>query len=338
MLCKFSSTQAWSWTRNVGISIVLLLVMVWGGLALYHQLSNKFFSYGMLAVWSSLFLISCYALFKNYHIKYFLSACCIATLLLTIWWIQIRPSLYKEWADDVARISSGSVQADWVTLHDVRNFTWRSADDYDISWEERKYDLRELSRVDMVLSYWMGPAIAHTLVSFGFSDGRHIVFSVEIRKEKHEQFSTIGGFFKQFEMTLIAADERDIIRTRTNIRGEDVYIYEVNMSQAARRDLFLAYVKKANELQHKASFYHTLTANCTTIVYSMLDRIVHGLPLSYRLLLSGYLPEYLYDLRVLAPNELDELKALGHINERALLSPDDALFSERIRAGVPRVP
>lgn len=331
-----SSMHSWSKISKVGLPIILLLVMAWGSLALYYQLENKPLRYALLFLWSGVCLTSLYALVVNYHVKYFLTVCGVAALGLSIWWVQIEPRLSREWADDVARISSGVVQGDYVVLRDVRNFTWRTENDYDIVWENRTYDLRELSRVDMFLSYWMGPAIAHTLVSFGFSDGSQVVFSVEIRKEKNEQFSALGGFFKKFEMTLIAADERDIIRTRTNARGEDVFIYSVDMSPSARRDLFLAYVEKANELHRKAKFYHTLTANCTTIVYTMVSRIVGGLPRSYQLLLSGYLPEYLYKLNALVPGvELAELKKQAYINERALQAADDASFSERIRVGVP---
>src|SRR6202034_2162744 len=137
----------------------------------------------------------------------------------------------------------------------VRNFDWRTQSDYTQRWETRTYDLRHLNSLDMVLSYWSMPAIAHVLISFGFDDGEHVVFSVEIRREKTESFSEIGGFFKEFELSIIAADERDVIRVRTNVRGEDDYLYRVRMPVSAMRSLFLAYIDQANSLVHAPRFY-----------------------------------------------------------------------------------
>ncbi|HRK85319.1 MAG TPA: DUF4105 domain-containing protein, partial [Alcaligenes faecalis] len=164
------------------------------------------------------------------------------------------------------------------------------------------------------------------------------VFSVEIRKEENEAFSAIGGFFKQFEMTLIAAQESDIIRTRTNIRGEDVYMYSVALSKPAMQALFLSYVQQGNDLHGHPRFYNTLTANCTTIVYDMVSRIVGGLVWDWRVLASGYLPEYVYALGALAPGySLEAIQRLGHVNERALGQREGEDFSRVIRRDVPVV-
>jgi hypothetical protein len=259
-----------------------------------------------------------------------------------VWWTSIRPSSTRDWADEVARQLAAHVDGERVTLDNVRNFGWRSLDDYDARWETRRYDLSQLRSVDAVLSYWMGPAIAHTLVSFGFADGRggvdYLTFSIEIRKERGEDFSALGGFFKQFEATLVAADERDIIRVRTNLRGEDDYLYRVAMPPAAMRSLFLAYLKQAEELRRRPRWYNTATSNCTTVIFKMMRHIVSGLPLDYRLLLSGYLPEYLHEIGGLTPGySLDELRTAGCITDRAKAAGDDPAFSQRIRAGVPGI-
>ena len=255
---------------------------------------------------------------------------------LLIWWQRIAPSNDRIWADDVAQMTTGTVDGNRITLRNVRNFDWRSNTDYTQRWETRHYDLDRLNSVDMIMSYWTGPAIAHMLISFGFDDGDHVVFSVEIRRERIESFSEIGGFFKEFELSVIAADERDVIRVRTNVRGEDTYLYRLRMPVSAMRSLFLGYIDEANVLVRTPRFYNTITVNCTTLVYQMMQRIVGYLPLNYRLIFSGYLPEYVYRVGGLDQRySIKELRALGRISERAKESDRSDTFSADIRRGIP---
>ncbi|WP_434547582.1 Lnb N-terminal periplasmic domain-containing protein [Paracandidimonas soli] len=262
----------------------------------------------------------------------------IVFALLLGWWSMLKPSHDRIWADDVAQLLRGHIQGDIVTLENVRNFAWRSETDYTPRWETREYDLSKLESADLILSYWMGPAIAHTLVSFGFSDGRRIVFSLEIRKERHESFSAIAGFFRQYETIIVASDERDIVLTRTNARGEDVYLYRLDLPPEALRTAFLAYVDQANQLARTPDFYNTLTSNCTTIVFDLARLLDPGLPLDYRLLASGYFAEYAYDHKGLAPGiPFETLHARGRITQRALAAGDTPEFPRRIREGVPGI-
>ncbi len=254
------------------------------------------------------------------------------------WWSTFKPSHDRVWADDVARLLHIDVDGSNVRLTNVRNFDWRSETDYTVRWENREYNLDHLVTADLVLSYWMGPAIAHTLVSFGFDDGRYLTFSVEIRKEKGESFSALGGFFRKFETVLVASDERDIIRVRTNVRGEDVYFYRLQVEPATLRKLFIGYAGEARKLEQAPEFYNTLTSNCTTIVFDLARAINPQLPLDYRLLASGYLAEYAYDVGGLAPGvDYATLKARGRITGRALAAGNDPRFSELIRVGIPGV-
>lgn len=256
--------------------------------------------------------------------------------LLMLWWSGIRPSHERNWADDLVYISTGELEGNRVRLHHVRNFDWRSPEDYDIRWESREYDLRRLRSVDMITSYWGLENIAHVLVSFGFDGGEHLAFSVEIRREQDESFSEIGGFFKQFELAIIASDERDVVRVRSNVRNEDLWLYRINLNPADARELFRSFVVQANRLAEHPRFYHTITGNCTTIVYSMMKKIVAGLPLDYRLLLTGRLPAYVHEVGGMMPGmELEELQRRGRITERARAAGDDPRFSALIREGVP---
>ena len=304
------------WYQEPGGPVLKSLsVLLWGGVSLIL----------IIALWQGLAAISLPAF-----------AAVFGGLLL--WWHRIHPSNDRIWADDVAQMTTGTVDGHRVTLHDVRNFDWRSNTDYTQRWETRSYDLDRLNSVDMIMSYWTAPAIAHMLISFGFDGGEQVVFSVEIRREKTEDFSEIGGFFKQFELSILAADERDVIRVRTNVRGEDDYLYRVRMPPPAMRSLFLSYVEQANDLVRTPRFYNTITVNCTTLVYHMMERIVGYLPLSYRLILSGYLPEYVYRVGGLDRRyPLQELRARGRITDRAKRADRSDSFSADIRQGIPEI-
>lgn len=325
-------------------AIALIATIGWGALAIHFELPGSPGAVmSTLAVWCLVGGVALLApLWQRARPHLALAARCsfvIALITLVAWWQGLTPRSDRDWAPDVARQLSYEREGDRVTLHDVRDFEWHTPETATPHWETREYDLSQLDRVDMIVSYWMGPAIAHTLVSFGFDDGRHLTFSVEIRRERDEAFSISGGFFKQFEVNLIAADENDILRLRSNVRGEDVYLYNVGLSPAARRELFLAYLDEADRLRADPAFYNTLTSNCTTIVFDMVDKIVPGLPRDIRLILSGYLPAYVYDIGGLdSSHSLEFLRQRGHINPRARQIPYNAgseAFSRAIRDGVP---
>ncbi|HEX8604830.1 MAG TPA: DUF4105 domain-containing protein [Pseudoduganella sp.] len=324
-------------------TLAIVLSTAWGALALWYSLPHPAGAVAASA-WFTLGILAVAALWRppaRRHGRRLAVACFVAVALMCAWWQSIVPSHGRDWADDVARLLESEVHGDQVTLRNVRNFDWQSETRYTPRWETRQYDLGRLESADLVLSYWMGPHIAHTLVSFGFADGRRLVFSVEIRKERHEAFSALGGFFRQFEEVLIAADERDIVRTRSNARHEQVYLYRLRATPAQLRAVFLAYLEKAAQLHDTPAFYNTLTSNCTTVIFDLARQIAPGLPLDYRLLASGHFAEYAYDQGALTPGyPYALLRQRGYINPRALANDagDRADFSRAIRLGVPGVP
>ena len=322
-------------------SIFVAMAAVWAGLALCYRLpGGRAVKLPCVVAWTAFCLATVIALWLGVG-AVALPAFGLVFAMLLLWWIRVRPSNAHDWSDDVAQIAHGTVDGNRVTLHNVRNFDWRTTADYTQRWETRDYDLDRLTTVDMIMSYWAGPAIAHMLISFGFDrgsqdEGSHVVFSVEIRRERSQAFSEIGGFFKEFELSIIAADERDVVRLRTNVRGEEVYLYRLQLPRPAIRSLFLAYIGEANRLVDSPRFYNTITVNCTTMVYHMMRRIVGRLPFSYRLLFSGYLPEYVYRVGGLDRRfTLTELRDRGRIAERAKQADCSTSFSADIRRGLP---
>lgn len=223
----------------------------------------------------------------------------LTALVVAGWYQTITPLQDRDWAQDVSRGVRAEVDGSRVTLSDLRDFDWQSPDTATPRWITQTYDLDQLETVEMVTSVWDSPDIAHLLVSFGFADGEHVVYSVEIRREQGESFNEIGGFFRQFELVLIAATEQDILRLRTDQRGEQVSLYPVDLTPEQRRDMFLSYVGLAQSLEREPRFYNTIAANCTTVVYGLARSLKSDLPVNEKLILSGRLPEYLHALGVL---------------------------------------
>lgn len=235
---------------------------------------------------------------------------------VALWWGSIHPRNDRDWAPDVAHGVTATFRDHQVTLSHIRDFSWRSEADVTPRWESATFDLDALDRVDVYSSVWASPAIAHTLVGFGFSDGRYVVFSAEIRKEVGESFSEIGGFFKEFELVLIAATPDDIIRLRTDARGEHVARYPLKLTGEQMRAAFLIFANTGNALAEHPKFYQTITTNCTTVPFQLARLVEPGIPFDWRILLSGYLPGYLYDHRL-----IDTTAPLAQVEREAVVAP-----------------
>ncbi len=250
----------------------------------------------------------------------------------TLWWVGIKPSNERNWAGDVAHGVTGHKEGQAVTLHNVRNFAWLTDTQFIPRWEQRQYQLDTLVSVDVISSTWSSLAIAHTLVSFGFSDGQRVVFSAEIRREANEEFSEVAGFFKAYELVLIAADERDIIRLRTNMRKESVSLYALDIPHNVQKELFLGFVALGNELAGKPRFYNTLTTNCTTVIFHLGRVLDPALAMDWRILLSGYVPDYLYNHRLIDTDKpLSLIRKQAQISQKGIRAGNSKHYSEIIR-------
>jgi hypothetical protein len=251
------------------------------------------------------------------------------------WWLNIEASNDRIWQVELAELPYATIEGDIVTMHNIRNFNYRSETDFTPAYYTKSFDLSKLDSIDFFSVYWMGPAIAHTIVSFGFGGQDYLAVSIEARKEQGEGYSTIKGFFRQYEQIHIVADERDVIRLRTNYRKnppEDVYRYRLLVSSEQIRQFFLEYVKTINEEKDRPSFYNTLTANCTNVIWKHAHVFPERIPFSWKLLASGYAAEYLYEMgRLDTSLPFAELTGQGYINPVAQALGDATDFSQRIR-------
>ena len=256
---------------------------------------------------------------------------------LIVFWTSIEPTNERDWQPDVAILPYATFAGDLVTVHKIRNFDYTSESDYTVAYYDKTFDLRELRSVDIVTSYWMGPAIAHVFVSFGFTGDDYLAISIEVRKSKGKAYSTLRGFFRQYELIYVAADERDVIRLRTNYRGEDVYLYRTLASPGQARERFLEYIKAMNMLHEHPRWYNEVTANCTTSIRTQRS-VNQRAPWDWRMLINGTADEMLYEDHAIATGGLPftELKSRSLINKRAHAADQDPDFSRLIREDLPQ--
>jgi hypothetical protein len=260
----------------------------------------------------------------------------VAAALFLVVWSAIEPRNDCDWLTEVARTPRVTLADETITFHDVRNFDYRSETDFTPAWYDRSYRLDRLEGVDLWSVYWMGPAIAHLMVSFDFGIDGKLAISIEARKEKGEGYSSVLGFFRHYELAFIVADERDVVRLRTNHRKnppEAVYRYRLKGSPEMAQHFLLSYAQRINAVAERPEFYNTLTTNCTNTIWSLAEVNPGRVPFSWKVLVSGYAAEYLYGQgRLDRSVSFDELTRRGHVNARAQAADQAPDFSERIRA------
>ncbi len=248
-----------------------------------------------------------------------------------------RPSNDRDWTPDQERLAWAEIDGRQVRVHNVRHARYRSVDDYDVTWEDRSYDLDRLRSAWFVVEPFgdrKGPA--HTLMSFGFAGDDYLAISVEIRKEKSEEFSPWKGLVRQYELMYVIGDERDLIQLRTNHRRDQVFLYPVRAPRERIEQMFVSMLRRANHLRENPEFYNTLTNTCTTNIVDHINELVPArVPFSYKVLLPGYSDELAYDLGLI-DTEMPFLEAKRHfrIDDDALGLAGRQDFSTRLRQGL----
>jgi hypothetical protein len=248
--------------------------------------------------------------------------------------VFVQPRNDRQWTADQTHLPKATFEQDTVRIENVRNVFYRSTTDYDARWELRSYDLTQIDSVWFMVEPfedWRGPA--HTLLSFGFRDGRYVAISVELRKEIGEQFSPIKGALRQYELMYVIGDERDLIGLRANHRKDDVYLYKMRATPEQARELFVSMLQRANQLAEQPEFYNTFTQNCTsTIVDHVESMYPDRIPWSYKIMLPGYSDELAYDIGLIDTQaSREDFRAQHQINVLAAKHADQEDFSLAIR-------
>jgi len=323
--------------RRVGTTIlwiVLALVTVWAVAALFVDFRiaalriplTLIYVLGVIAVFIKLRRSRWVA------VAYLGGFCCVLA-----WWLTLKPSNDGNWQSDVDRTAWAEITGDRVILHNLRNCNYRTELSYSDCWKDRTIDLSQIRGVDLFINKWGLSFASHPIVSFQFGDEGHIAFSIEARYKEGQAYSTILGCFRQFGQIFVTADERDLIRLRTNYRkGEDVYLYRLKETPEAARAMFLTYVANLNRLKDHPQWYNEVTRNCTTTIDKQLaDAANRKRRWSYRILVNGTLDQLLYDRGRLVTGGLSfpDLEQRQHINAAARAANDSPDFSALIRVG-----
>lgn len=321
------------WVCFAAGGLVVLLTTLWAIGALYFDLPAKSLRLPGAIVYGVAMVATLILIRKRWRGMAVVTICFVVVLG---WWINIKPSNERDWQPDVAELAWAETNGDEVTLHNVRNCDYRTETDYTPRWETRTVRLSQITAVDLAINYWGSPWMPHPIASFQFADAAPVCFSIETRKEIGQTYSAIGGLYRQFGLIYIVADERDVIRVRTNYRqGEDVYLYRTAMTPAQARTRFHEYLRSLNEIREHPRWYNAVTTNCTTSIrdqHPAADRI----PWDWRLLLNGKGDELMFERHTIVTAGLPfpELKARSLINPRAQAAGPAPNFSELIRAGL----
>lgn len=314
--------------------LLALAGVVWGALALWFDGPAERWLAGSLATGFAAVCLALLVVVRPFSRA--LLAAAIVFLILLGWWFHLAPRNDRDWSADVAQLPTATLDGNRLTIHNLRDFDYRSETDYTPRWETRTFDLDKLQGVDMFLSFWGPTLIAHTITSWVFADGPPLAISIETRKERGESYSAIRGFFRQYELYYVVADERDVIRLRTNYRGERVYLYHIRMPVAMARALLLDYLAEVNRLAEQPRWYNALTHNCTTVIRHHVQNISPGNPWNWRILANGYLDELGYQRGTIDTSlPFPELRARSEITAKAQAADRDPAFSQLIRQGLP---
>ena len=316
---------------------VVLAGVAWGALALWFDGPNSRLLAGTMCAALGLTSLLLAALVRPF-LKGLLAAI-LPVIFIVLWWVSIAPSNSRDWSPDVARTAQALFQGPSVTIENLRNFEYRSETDYEQRWERRTYNLNGIRGVDLFMSFWGPTQIAHTIASWEFDDGQHLAISIETRKRKGQSYSAVRGFFRQYEIYYVVADERDLVGLRTNYRDEQVYLYHIRASASQARALLIDYLKEVNRLAEHPQWYNALTQNCTTTIRGHTQNVGAGGRLDWRLLANGHLDELLYERGQMDTHlPFEEVRARSNITERAKAAGDSPDFSARIRQGLPMAP
>jgi Domain of unknown function (DUF4105) len=326
-------TRSFGWLIAIIGFLVRALLITWATLAIYY--SNLPWAWARLGLAVAFALFAVWALWFS-RLRSMSAAAAVLFLCVVGWWLAIPPSHNRNWRPEVAVMPRATIDGDRVRLTGVRNFDYRSRNDFTVRYEEREVRLSHLKSIDFYISYFTEGPVGHTFLSFIFDDAPPLTISIETRPEVGEGFAPVASLFKQFELIYVVGSERDLVGVRTNHRGEPTYLYRLNSSADDARRLLLVYLERINQLADHPEFYNLLTNSCTINIIRYANAAGRQGRFDIRHLLNGLIDSYLYHSgRINTDLPFDELRRRSLINQAAQAADGAPDFSERIRAALP---
>jgi len=260
--------------------------------------------------------------------------------VVVVWFACTGPAQERPWRPEVAVLPRATVDGDRVRVTGVRNFDFRTRDDFTARYEDREFSLAHVSSLDLFLSYWRPGAFGHTFVSFKFDDGTPpLCVSIEARPEAGERFALVPAVFKRFELIYVVGDERDLVGSRAGPRREEVYLYPIRATPEEVRRLLAVYLGRINALADRPEFYNPWKNSCTVNIARHANTAGREGHFDVRYLLNGWVDSYLYATgRVDTTVPFEELRRRSRITDVAREARSAPDFSRRIRESLPGPP
>lgn len=319
--------------------LVLIIITLWTTAALYFDLSFQRVPWLVPVLYLAALAVTAYL--TKACLRRMAMACIAGFVVILICWLSLKPSNNRPWQADDSQTPWAEIDGDKVTIHNFRNCNYRTELDYTCEWLTKTVYLSQLRGVDLFVTYWGSPWIAHPIVSFQFGDNDHVAASIETRDQIGQGYSAVRGFFRQYALLYVLADERDLVRLRTNYRkDEEVYLFRTTAGPAWSRLLFQQYLNRANDLREHPHWYNAATDNCTTNIYTQMaatGELPAGSSLhDWWILLNGRAAEFLYRHgNFVGDMPFPELMERAHINPVAHTVNDSPDFSRIIRLNRP---
>jgi len=271
------------------------------------------------------------------HLKRLLIVFGVICITLFISQLLKKPVAVADWQQHLAIPSTAEFNGNKVTIKNVRNFRYGPEEkDMRPGYYDRTYNLDKVKQVWYIVEpFNQDEVAAHTFVSFEFENGDFLAITIEARKTKDQKYSMWKGMIRTYPLIYIAADERDVVLLRANLRKDKVYAYPVKLEKPENGGLLLKdMLEKMNKLVENPEWYHTLFANCTSSIAKHVNNLTPGRisPLSWQLWLTASADELALK-RSLLDTDLSIVKAREKflISEKSLQIGDVPDYSKLIR-------
>lgn len=254
-------------------------------------------------------------------LKYVIIAALISAVIIVAGsWVVERPSHTRIWRDDYSRVPQVHDVENGYVVENIRNWSYDTVTGEPVvmEWQTATITPETLETVYFVLEpFSSNKAIAHTMLSFHFTDGSAYIVSIEARREIGETYEPIrAALLPTYEYLFVWTTERDMYGNSQFYAGDELYRYELMLTPEQERYVLQAMLAETKDIAARPRWYNTLFANCTNVLADVLNKTYPGaLPWHYARVMPGFSEEYLYKR-----GYFDTSRSLEELTEQGYLS------------------